>query len=321
MTRYLSFAIVGLVCLTIVACQTGTGSLSEQDQAAIRKLDDYYMKNATAEKPDWIAAVDLCYAEDAKVLPPNMPAIEGREAIKAAYAQSQRFREFKFDIVSLEGRGDLAVEYGKYALTAATSGPSAPVTDRGKYVAVWKKQADGTWKMIRDIYNSDLPVPGLVVPAGNMKSDAGAELKQLEWFVGQWESEGDAKASPFGPAGKVAGTMNCQWFSGGGQVVCSEVGTAPTGPYQELSTYSYDADAKAYVVSYIESTGSSGTVKASLQGGNWIFQLDAKAEGKPVKIRLTLSDTSATGCTWKEEFSAAGGPWTLFAEGKSTKVK
>ena len=34
-----------------------------------------------------------------------------------------------------------------------------PVTDRGKYVEAWKKQADGAWKVVEDIYNSDLPAP------------------------------------------------------------------------------------------------------------------------------------------------------------------
>jgi ketosteroid isomerase-like protein len=33
-----------------------------------------------------------------------------------------------------------------------------PVTDRGKYTEVWKKQADGKWKAVADIWNSDLPV-------------------------------------------------------------------------------------------------------------------------------------------------------------------
>jgi ketosteroid isomerase-like protein len=319
MRLYLSSAVAGFVCLTIVACQTG--GLSEQDQAAIRKLDDYYVKNATAEKPDWNAAVDLCYAEDAKVLPPNMPPLEGRQAIKAMYAQLQpSFKEFRFDILSLEGRGDLAVEYGAYTAAAAPSGPSAPFTDRGKYVAVWKKQDDGTWKMIRDIYNSGLPVPGLVVPAGAAKSDAGPELKQLEYFVGRWKVEGDAKASPFGPAGKFDAAMNCQWFPGGGQVVCSSTGTAPTGPFQELTTYSYDADAKAYIGFDVDNTGFSAAAKGSFQGGNWIFLFDTRAGAKPIKVRLTLSASSAAGGEYKQEFSIAGGPWTLFAEGKATKA-
>ena len=33
-----------------------------------------------------------------------------------------------------------------------------PMKDHGKYVEIFKKQADGTWKVVADIWNSDLPV-------------------------------------------------------------------------------------------------------------------------------------------------------------------
>jgi len=32
-----------------------------------------------------------------------------------------------------------------------------PIVDHGKDVAVWKKQGDGSWKMVMDTFNSDLP--------------------------------------------------------------------------------------------------------------------------------------------------------------------
>ena len=44
MRRYLPFVVAGFVCLALIACQTGAGGLSEQDQAAIRKLDADYSK-------------------------------------------------------------------------------------------------------------------------------------------------------------------------------------------------------------------------------------------------------------------------------------
>jgi ketosteroid isomerase-like protein len=34
-----------------------------------------------------------------------------------------------------------------------------PMTDKGKYLEVWKKQADGTWKCVVDMFNTDLPAP------------------------------------------------------------------------------------------------------------------------------------------------------------------
>ncbi len=51
--------------------------------------------------------------------------------------------------------GDLGYSIGTYELT--TYDPTGkPVTDCSKYVAVWKKQADGNWKAVADIFNSML---------------------------------------------------------------------------------------------------------------------------------------------------------------------
>jgi hypothetical protein len=82
-----------------------------------------------------------------------------------------------------------------------------------------------------DTTHSDLSAPGLTVPAGALKADAGPELRQLNWFVGQWKFEGNAKAGPLGPAGKYVFTTNYQWFPGGDRIVCASSGTAPTGPF------------------------------------------------------------------------------------------
>jgi ketosteroid isomerase-like protein len=54
--------------------------------------------------------------------------------------------------------GDLAYSVGTYELTM-NDPKGKPVTDRGKYMTVWKKQPDGQWKVVTDMYNSDLPAP------------------------------------------------------------------------------------------------------------------------------------------------------------------
>jgi hypothetical protein len=204
-------------------------------------------------------------------------------------------------------------------MTTLPAGASAPVTDTGKGIEVYKKQADGTWKVIRDIWNSSRPA--LVVPAGALKPDASTELKQLAWLVGQWRLEGDAKASPVGPAGKYALMMNCQWFPGGTQVVCGTEGTSPTGAFQEMAIYGYDGAIKAYTLFDINSAGFSASAKGSFQDGKGIYMLDARAEGKPMKLRFTLFDMSTSAWKWKDEVSLAGGPWTLADEGKATKIQ
>jgi hypothetical protein len=40
-------------------------------------------------------------------------------------------------------------------------------------------------------------------------------LKHLELFVGKWNTQGEIKASPYGPAGKIIGTDTYEWLPGG----------------------------------------------------------------------------------------------------------
>jgi ketosteroid isomerase-like protein len=55
--------------------------------------------------------------------------------------------------------GDIGYTLGTYELTL-NNPQGTPVTDRGKYLTVWKKQADGSWKVAVDTFNSDLPAEG-----------------------------------------------------------------------------------------------------------------------------------------------------------------
>jgi ketosteroid isomerase-like protein len=58
--------------------------------------------------------------------------------------------------VEVAKAGDLAYVSGTYEETM-TDASGKPAKDRGKYLEIFKKQADGTWKAILDIWNSDLP--------------------------------------------------------------------------------------------------------------------------------------------------------------------
>jgi ketosteroid isomerase-like protein len=52
--------------------------------------------------------------------------------------------------------GDLGYTSGTYQFSM--TGPDGkPIPDKGKYVVVWKKDASGKWKVVADIFNSDLP--------------------------------------------------------------------------------------------------------------------------------------------------------------------
>lgn len=56
--------------------------------------------------------------------------------------------------------GDFAVETGTYTMTMTPKKGGKAINDKGKHVVVWERQADGSWKAIRDMFNSDLPAAG-----------------------------------------------------------------------------------------------------------------------------------------------------------------
>ncbi|MFN2128386.1 MAG: YybH family protein [Anaerolineales bacterium] len=154
-----SIILLVMLAAVIMCCQppAPTG-LSTADLEAIQKVtnDAVAMASGTA---DWTAYTDLYYAPDATVLPPNMEAVKGREAIISNFASMSPVSDMQFTQVKVDGCGDLAYVYGEYSMSVDVGGEMVP--DNGKYIEIWKRQADGSWQVIYDIYNSDLPLPDL----------------------------------------------------------------------------------------------------------------------------------------------------------------
>ena len=101
------------------------------------------------------AYVKLYYADDARVLPTNHAIVTGREAISALFRSEGSIQELRLTILALEGRNDLAYVHGAYQMSLTVPGAAEPVGDKGKYVEIWKRQRDGSWKVMLDVYNSD----------------------------------------------------------------------------------------------------------------------------------------------------------------------
>lgn len=99
------------------------------------------------------------YSQDAIVLPTNAPAATTRDAIRNTWkellASPGLAISWKTTKVEVAKSGDIAYTTGTYELTM-NDASGTPINDRGKYVEVWKKQADGKWKVAVDIWNSDL---------------------------------------------------------------------------------------------------------------------------------------------------------------------
>lgn len=147
--------LVGVV--TCAGCQSPPAvNLTDGDEAALREALDIEMKAANAADEVGWASV---YTEDAVVLRPHASAVEGRQAIQQWLATLPPISNAKGEVREIVGHGDLAYTSGTYSMTFTIPGAPMPIEERGKFLQIYRKQSDGSWKMTREIYNSDLPLP------------------------------------------------------------------------------------------------------------------------------------------------------------------
>jgi len=155
-----SLVIIGLA----LACQQppppSPPDTRAADERAVREADAAWSKAAAAKD---VEAYLSFFAEDALVLPPNAPMLTGKESMRKGLSEEMANPGFALSWQASKAEasrgGDLAYSIGTYQVTMKDA-KGKPVTDRGKYMTVWKKQPDGTWKGLVDMANSDLPVPG-----------------------------------------------------------------------------------------------------------------------------------------------------------------
>ena len=129
-----------------------------QDTARIiRAMDEECVRNVNSGNAEGFVAA--FYAEDAEVFPPNHPPVSGRAAIREFWKGmiSTGVRLSVLDTKKIEESGELAYGSGAYELTLPAPG-GGTVTDTGKYIVVYRRQADGSWRAIADIFNSNTPV-------------------------------------------------------------------------------------------------------------------------------------------------------------------
>jgi ketosteroid isomerase-like protein len=157
------------------ACQTQTTPATTTDtraadESAIRTADIEWSKAAGTKDVEKTIAF---YSADAIVMPPNSPQATGKESIRAIWKGllgapgfSGGWKPAKVEVAK---SSDIAYVTGTYEFTE-NDASGKPMTDKGKYVEVWKKQTDGSWKCAVDIFNSDLPVSAAENKAASEKS-------------------------------------------------------------------------------------------------------------------------------------------------------
>lgn len=129
----------------------------EQDKTGIDKTRTEYVsawKAANAER------ITNLYTMDAFVLYPNQPALNGKNAIREYFgAFFAEFKQEDFQLTSAEIQivGSWAFDRGTYRWKGVPRDGGTSIEDYGKYLVILQRQTDGTWKVARDMDNSDRP--------------------------------------------------------------------------------------------------------------------------------------------------------------------
>jgi ketosteroid isomerase-like protein len=153
-TRQFVLVVCALVGLT-------SALAADVNENAIRDADAQWSKVAAAKDLDKTVAF---YADDAVVLPPNQAAVMTKDGIRnlwKGFLDSLTDIRWKTTRVEMAKSGDMGYLIGTYEMTLKDG-----TKDRGKYCEVWKKQADGKWKVSADMFSSDLSAPGAPASTG-----------------------------------------------------------------------------------------------------------------------------------------------------------
>jgi uncharacterized protein (TIGR02246 family) len=146
-----------LVSLVLVCLALGVSAFADDAKHGLMTVDSAWVKAMLANDP---AACAALYADDAVLVLPGTPAIQGKKAIAEAYAgwMSQvRVTEAVLTDSRYQSSGNVSTGWGSWKLTTVPKAGGSPVTETGTFCAV-AVEKDGTWKYVADHASAD-PAP------------------------------------------------------------------------------------------------------------------------------------------------------------------
>ena len=143
--------------LPVVAESTPKASASAATRAAIEEANRRF--SAAFEQGNFAGLAGM-YTADAVVLPPDSEMVQGSAAIEALWkaVHVAGVLSAELSTVDLGEAGETAYEVGRALLTIQPEGKER-MTVPVKYLVVWQRQADGAWKLHRDIWNAMPSLP------------------------------------------------------------------------------------------------------------------------------------------------------------------
>lgn len=142
--------------------EPAAGEYTEADtEAAMAALDGMRSAFAAAVGAGDVDAIMAAYAENATQMPPHEAEVTGREAIRARHAANMDQYDWTLENPTDEivVKGDWAIMRGTYVISGMPKADGEPIQDAGKYMVTWRRQVDGSWQAVHEIWNSNSPPP------------------------------------------------------------------------------------------------------------------------------------------------------------------
>lgn len=155
--RDYSLIFVFVFCFILLCC--APPPKEEMDVEKVRMaIEEGCLKFGEAVRQGDATALAALYTDDATLLPPDSEMIKGGQGIEEFWngLMQMGMNNAVLTTEDVFGSGDLAYEIGKAIITIQPEGQE-PMEQEVKYVVVWNKTADGSWKLHVDIWNSSMP--------------------------------------------------------------------------------------------------------------------------------------------------------------------
>ena len=146
--------------LILTGCSQSPAPDSREANARVLRDGEVaaFVKDWGGKDADRIAAH---YTDDGTVMFPNAPTMTGRDAIgkgmKDVLADPNWSLALQPVQVEVSRSGDLGYVRGTYLLTASDLASKKAVREKGRFVTIFRKQTDGSWKAVEDINNAEAP--------------------------------------------------------------------------------------------------------------------------------------------------------------------
>ena len=151
--------------------------------------------------------------------------------------------------------------------------------------------------------------------------EPGPEVKKMGMFAGRWNEQGDMKSSSMGPGGNFTATETCDWTSGGFALLCRETTVmAGMGNATGVSLMAYDAEAKNYVYTEVDSFGQVQVSHGTVDGNNWTWTSDTAMGGQNLHMKFTMNFTSQDAYDMKFEAGPNVNSMQTVMEGKAMRM-